>query len=169
MPNIIERQLLSTLKAQHNELVRKYDHVLFLMNQSPTTVEADMNYAIIRLAELVARQFPEAEPMFSHTREQPSYHLPRPWEKDISPYWEVECPRLVASYDNLLLQPDVSLNLDYSGNAWLYLERQFSVDSVKARVTLEAQVPAEETCLLRSLDKIQEETTSPETRAYFAC
>lgn len=169
MPTTLERPMLSDLRAQHQSLRRRYDHLLYLMNCDSLTVEADVHYAIFKLAQLVATEFLEAEPLFQWSTEQVKYVLPQSWQSDLSPHWAVTCPRLTASYDSLLPASGVRLNLSHGGDGYLFLDREFIVDSVIATVTLEAKVPPEDMDLLLSLGKIQEETTSPETRIYLNC
>lgn len=160
-------QFTSTLAELHTQLTRRFDHILQLKNTPALTVDSDAHYAIFRLAQLVATEFPSAEQELSWSRESITYSLPYTWQ-DINPHWLVECPSLVASYDEVLQAPDANVVVS-SDSAALLVERQFIVDSTVARVFIRSQLPPEDFGLLQSLGKVTTEVEPEYTRTVLSC
>lgn len=162
-------QFTDAILESHKQLTRRFDHLLTLRNQPTPTVDADAHYAIFRLAELVATQFPSADNLFPWQKESLSYSLPGPWQKDAMPYWLIECPRLQASYDDLLAADDALTSVGNDGQPFLFVSREFIVDSTKARVTIEAYLPTADAALLRLIGKLAEEYHSGHTSTVLTC
>jgi hypothetical protein len=148
-------QFTKSITEQRAHLTKRFDALLRLRNVDAATLDSDAHYAVFKLAQLVATQFPGAEPMFHWTHEQISYHLPPPWETNQDPHWLVECPRLEAPYDEVLAADDAILFVSSSG-ASLSVRRQFRVDDTIAAVNIEARLPQADEAVLRMIGKIED-------------
>jgi hypothetical protein len=161
-------QFTKSIIEQRLHLTKRFDALLRLRNVDPATLDSDAHYAVLKLAQLVATQFPSAEPMYSWTHELISYHLPAPWETTQDPHWLVECPRLEASYDEVLAADDAILLVSSSG-ASLSVRRQFRVDDTIAAVNIEARLPASDEAVLRMIGKIEDIIEPGYTRTTSTC
>lgn len=161
-------QFTSTISDLRKALDRQFDNLLILRNTPSATVDHDAHYAILRLAELVAKEFPSAEPMFSRSIEYLNYRLPAFWQRDTDPCWLVDCPRLTTTYDELLMAPDATAAIG-SEAPFLFVVREFRVDYLLARVTVEARIPAEDVTLLQAIGKVQEEFHPSYTSTTLVC
>jgi len=161
-------QFTKSINEQRATLTKRFDAVLRLRNVDPQTLDRDAHYAVFRLAELAATEFPSASPQYTWTREHISYSLPQPWETNADPHWIVECPRLTADYDEVLQADDATLLASDSG-ATLSVRRQFRIDDVVASVYVQADLPPDAEAVLRLIGKIQDVLEPAYTRTTSTC